>query len=55
MGATKMVLSSGKASIETDHLTFKGNMTVTGNLSVKGDIDGTGNVSAGGKVSGTNI
>lgn len=45
MGATKMVLSSGNASIETDHLTFKGNVTVSGNLSVKGDIDGTGNIS----------
>ena len=54
MGATKMVLSSGNASIETDQLTFKGNVTVSGNLSVKGDINGTGNISAGGKVSGTN-
>ena len=55
MGATKMGLSSGNASIETDHLTFKGNVTVSGNLSVKGDINGTGDVSVGGKVSGTNI
>lgn len=55
MGSTKMTLSSGAASIETDNLVFRGNMTVTGNLSVKGDIDGTGNISAGGRVSGSNI
>lgn len=55
MGSTKMTLSAGAASIETNNLVFKGNMTVTGNLSVKGNIDGTGNITAGGTVSGTNI
>lgn len=54
-GSTKMTLSGGAASIETNNLVFKGDMTVTGNLSVQGNIDGSGNISASGRVSGTNI
>lgn len=55
MGATKMVLNGSSAQIESNSLTFKGNMTVTGNLTVSGDVSTTGNVSASGVVSGSNI
>ena len=55
MGATKMVLNGSSAQIESNSLTFKGNMTVTGNLNVSGDVSTTGNVNASGTVSGANI
>ena len=55
MGSTKMVLNGSSAQIESNSLTFKGNMTVTGNLTVNGDVSAAGNVNASGVVSGSNI
>ena len=55
MGSTKMVLKGGNATIETQNLTFKGNMDVTGTLNTSGNITTSGNVAASGSVHGSNI
>ncbi len=54
-GSTTMVLNGSSATIESDRLTLKGSLTVTGDMNVQGEISGTGGLTVAGPVSGSNI
>ena len=55
IGGTTMTLTGSSAEIDTNNITFKGNMDVTGTLHTSGDISTAGNVAASGTVHGSNI
>lgn len=55
MGGTTMTLNGSSAVIDTDNITFTGNMDVTGTLHTSGDISTAGGVNASGAVHGSNI
>ncbi len=55
VGGTKMTLNGSSATLESQNLTLKGSLTVTGNMNVQGNISGTGSMSVSGVVSGSNI
>lgn len=55
IGGTTMTLTGSSAQIDTNNITFKGNMDVTGTLHTSGDISTAGSVSASGAVHGSNI
>ncbi len=55
IGNTTMELNGSNAIINTDHITFTGDMDVTGTLHTSGDISTAGAVSAAGAVHGSNI
>ena len=55
IGGTTMTLNGSSAQIDTQNITFRGNMDVTGTLHTSGNISTAGGVNAAGAVHGSNI
>ena len=55
MGGTTMKLDGGNAVIDTDDITFTGDMHCTGDLDVKGTSKFVGDITATGTIHGSNI